>query len=100
MLALSEEDVTEEPAVWLDRVHPDEIERLSALLDAHLAGHSPHFECEHRIRRTDDAYLWVVARGLAVRDGLGRATRIAGSLTDVTELTRVTFVMKGGVAYK
>ncbi|MBL8690858.1 MAG: EAL domain-containing protein [Rhodospirillaceae bacterium] len=85
MLALSEEDVTEEPAVWLDRVHPDEIERLSALLEAHLAGHSPHFECEHRIRRTDDAYLWVVARGLAVRDGLGRATRIAGSLTDVTE---------------
>lgn len=85
MLALTEEEMGEEPAVWLDRVHPDEIERLSALLDAHIAGHSPHFECEHRIRRSDDAYLWVVARGLAVRDGLGRATRIAGSLTDVTE---------------
>lgn len=85
MLALAEEEAGGEPAVWLDRVHPEEIERLSALLEAHLAGHSPHFECEHRIRRADETYLWVVARGLAVRDGLGRATRIAGSLTDVTE---------------
>ena len=85
MLALAADDLVGEPSEWLDRVHPDEIERLSALLEAHLGGHSPHFECEHRIRRSDDTYLWVLARGLAVRDGLGRATRIAGSLTDITE---------------
>ena len=85
MLGLAEDDVGDEPSEWMERVHPDDIERLSALLEGHLAGHTPHFECEHRIRRSDDEYLWVVARGLAVRDGLGRATRIAGSLTDLTD---------------
>ena len=86
MLALSEDEVGDEPSEWLDRVHADDIERLSALLGGHLAGGTPHFECEHRIRRADaDDFLWVLARGLAVRDGLGRTTRIAGSLTDVTD---------------
>lgn len=85
MLAKSESEVVEAPSEWLDRVHADDIERLSALLEGHLAGSTPHFECEHRIRRGPDDYLWVLARGLAVRDGLGRATRIAGSLTDVTD---------------
>ncbi|MBM3533279.1 MAG: EAL domain-containing protein [Alphaproteobacteria bacterium] len=85
MLALAEEDVGDEPSEWMGRVHPDDIEKLSALLESHLAGHTPHFECEHRVRRSDDQYLWVVARGLAVRDGLRRATRIAGSLTDLTD---------------
>lgn len=85
MLGLAEDEVGDEPSEWLERVHADDIERLSALLDSHLAGGTPHFECEHRIRRAADDYLWVVARGLAVRDGLGRATRIAGSLTDVTD---------------
>ena len=85
MLAKPEEEIGETPSEWLERVHADDIERLSALLESHLAGSTPHFECEHRIRRGPDDYLWVLARGLAVRDGLGRATRIAGSLTDVTD---------------
>ena len=85
MLAVPEDEVGDEPSEWLDRVHADDIERLSALLESHLAGTTPHFECEHRIRRGADDYIWVAARGLAVRDGLGRATRIAGSLTDVTD---------------
>ena len=84
MLGLTEEEVGDEPTEWLSRVHPEEIERFSALLGHHLTGHAPHFESEHRIRRSDDTYIWVLARGLAVRDGAGQATRIAGSLTDIT----------------
>ncbi len=85
MLAVPEDEIGDEPSEWLDRVHADDIERLSALLESHLTGTTPHFECEHRIRRGVDDYVWVLARGLAVRDGLGRATRFAGSLTDVTD---------------
>ena len=36
---------------------------------------------EHR----DGSYRWMLARGIAVRDRLGRATRVVGSLTDTTE---------------
>ena len=46
--------------------------------------HSPHFESEHRIRHADGSYRWVFSRGVAVRDRDGTATRVAGSMTDIT----------------
>jgi EAL domain-containing protein (putative c-di-GMP-specific phosphodiesterase class I) len=45
---------------------------------------TPHFESEHRILHADGRYRWVLCRGLAVWDALGRATRMAGSQTDIT----------------
>src|SRR5262249_17229048 len=49
------------------------------------AGSSPHFEHEFRMRHKNGAFRWVLARGLAVRDGQGRAVRFAGSQNDITE---------------
>ncbi|NIO58336.1 MAG: PAS domain-containing protein, partial [Acidobacteria bacterium] len=51
-------------------------------LELHLEGRSEHLENEHRVRHRDGTYRWVLARGIAVRDEDGTATRIAGSLTD------------------
>jgi len=51
----------------------------------HLEGARPHFESEHRIRHADGHWLWALSRGLATRDGDGRAVRITGSISDVTE---------------
>jgi PAS domain S-box-containing protein len=69
---------------WLDRLHPDDADRVRAELDDHLRGETPHLEIEHRIRR-GDAYRWVLVRGLAVRDDQGQPVRLAGSVTDITE---------------
>ena len=44
-----------------------------------------HFESEHRILHRDETFRWVLCRGAAVRTGDGTATRLAGSLTDITE---------------
>ena len=70
---------------WLERVHPDDRPTVEEDLDAHIAGHSSHFHSEHRVMHSDGSYRWVLIRGLAVRDSSGKAYRIAGSLTDVTE---------------
>ena len=51
---------------------------------AHRDGHTGHMEVEHRMRHRDDSYRWMLSRGLAIRDAAGRATRMAGSQTDVT----------------
>lgn len=75
---------------WFVRVHEEDLELLKAQLEAHLAGRTPHFENEHRLRTREGEYRWVQARALAVRDPVsGQATRIAGSLTDITERKRV-----------
>jgi PAS domain S-box-containing protein len=71
--------------VWYDRVHPNDIGPLKASLEEHLIGQTAHFEYEHRVQSTPDAYRWVLARAVAVRDAKGAAIRVAGSLTDITE---------------
>lgn len=81
-------DVVPALETWLARVHPEDLPRVQAELASHLEGHAAHFLSEHRVRHEDGAYRWVLVRALAVRDGEGRAYRMAGSFTDVTDRKR------------
>jgi diguanylate cyclase (GGDEF)-like protein/PAS domain S-box-containing protein len=74
------------PDAWLDRVHKDDIAALKEALDAHLSGKTHPFLHEHRIRHEDGDYRYFQCRGVAARLGGGRAVRVAGSLTDTTDL--------------
>ncbi|MGH2888596.1 MAG: diguanylate cyclase domain-containing protein, partial [Solirubrobacteraceae bacterium] len=74
-----------EPATWFDVVHPGDLPRLRAAIDAHLAGRTAHLLIEHRMRHADGGWRWVVARGLASRDERAAPVRMAGSLSDVTD---------------
>ncbi len=69
---------------WLARIHPSDLHATRAALDVHLEGRTPLFEHEHRIRHHDGHWVWVLARGCAMRDGDGRPQRMAGSFTDIT----------------
>ena len=85
MLGYTEADIGDAPGEWLGRVHPDDRAALTQALDGHLGGSTQHFESEHRIQHRDGSYRWMLARGTAVRDHTGRATRVVGSQTDVTD---------------
>jgi diguanylate cyclase (GGDEF)-like protein/PAS domain S-box-containing protein len=80
-----ENSVWEVPDAWFNLVHPADSERLHREIDQHLAGDSPHFESEHRIRHADGDWRWVLTRGLTTRDDQGAPLRITGSLSDITE---------------
>ncbi len=73
---------------WFDRVHPEDLDELKSALNEHLIHGVAHFEHEHRVRNKAGQYLWVLCRGLAVRDESGTAYRIAGSLTDISARKR------------
>jgi diguanylate cyclase (GGDEF)-like protein/PAS domain S-box-containing protein len=85
MLGYAEPELGDAPGEWLGRVHQDDRAALTQALDAHLTGASHHFEHEHRIQHRDGSYRWMLARGMAVRDPYGRALRVVGSQTDVTD---------------
>jgi diguanylate cyclase (GGDEF)-like protein/PAS domain S-box-containing protein len=85
ILGYEEKDISHGPEEWLSRVHADDVERVKAGILAQCEGQSPHFEDEHRIRHRDGGYRWVLARGFAVRDTDGRAHRLVGAQTDVTD---------------
>jgi diguanylate cyclase (GGDEF)-like protein/PAS domain S-box-containing protein len=85
ILGLNDEEVGSSADEWLLRVHPEDIDGVRGALTNYLAGAGGHFESEHRVRHRDETYRWVRCRGAAVRTEAGVASRLAGSLTDITE---------------
>ena len=85
VVGIQADDVTGKPEDWLDRIHPEDRQPFESLLAAHLDGHTEALDHEHRVRTSEGTYRWMLVRGLALRDADGRATRIAGSMLDVSE---------------
>ncbi len=69
---------------WFSRVHLSDLPQLKVDIAAQAAGARSHFLSEHRLRHADGYFIWVLCRGIVVRDTEGRALRIAGSMTDIT----------------
>jgi diguanylate cyclase (GGDEF)-like protein/PAS domain S-box-containing protein len=90
MLGWAEAEISDHPDEWFERVHPDDLEWLQAEINAHLEGTTAHLETEHRVLHRDGTYRWMLTRGLAVRDATGKASRMAGSQTDVTDRALAT----------
>jgi diguanylate cyclase (GGDEF)-like protein/PAS domain S-box-containing protein len=84
MLGFQDDETGNSIQEWFHRVHPDDISKLKKDISDHLNGRTPHFENEHRLLNKENVYIWVLSRGLAVRDSDGSTVRMAGSLTDIT----------------
>ncbi len=83
---------------WLKMVHPDDREAYQSTLIRHLKGETDHFESEYRVRTRNGEYRWIRARGVAVRGVNGVATRMVGSLGDITDSKRREAVLRASEA--
>src|SRR6185312_2239103 len=82
------DDTDDTPATletWIARVHRDDRERVLAELHAFAETPQKRLRIEHRVRHHNGHYRWMLVRAAARRDASGRALRIAGWHTDVTE---------------
>jgi diguanylate cyclase (GGDEF)-like protein/PAS domain S-box-containing protein len=84
MLGWEEHEISDNPNEWFIRIHPDDIERVRADISAHLEESTSHYEGEYRMLHRDGNYLWMLGRGLSIRNADGVACRMAGSQTDIT----------------
>jgi diguanylate cyclase (GGDEF)-like protein/PAS domain S-box-containing protein len=85
MLGHAPDEIADDADEWETRMHPDDMLGMQEALCAHLRGDVDHFEFEHRMRHRDGAFRWFLTRGVAIRDRHGEPTRIAGSMSDITE---------------
>ena len=69
---------------WARHVHPDDKSLVMDRVQQHLNGKTTFYEAEHRMVHRDGSVRWFLARGSAVRRD-GRAVRIIGTDTDITE---------------
>ncbi len=65
------------------RIHLDDIEGLKLAVRELLAGASDRFDLEVRLKPSVGSYRWLQARGRALFDSAGVATRIVGSVADI-----------------
>ncbi|MFN0072939.1 MAG: PAS domain-containing protein [Chloroflexota bacterium] len=84
MLGLEPGAIASDMPSIIELTHPDDRERFSEAVRAHLEGGLP-YRVELRLRRADGSYGWFLGTGKAARDDTGRPVRMAGSLTDITE---------------
>ncbi|PWC32651.1 PAS domain-containing sensor histidine kinase [Azospirillum sp. TSO35-2] len=73
---------------WASLLHPDEAERVMAESRRRLRDRSMAYTAVYRMRRRDGQWAWIEDRATAQRDGDGRARRLTGTMSDVTERVR------------
>jgi PAS domain S-box-containing protein len=74
---------------WIEHLHPEDRDAAVAANRACIDNRRDDFEIEFRMRAKDGQWRWILGRGKAVsRDADGRATRVIGTHTDITERKR------------
>ena len=53
-------------AMWESLLHPDDRDAVMSQLAAHLDGRTREFRCEHRQRRKDGSWAWVLGAGQVI----------------------------------
>ncbi len=71
---------------WLNLIVDKDKSRVMSELERHLEGESEKFQVQHRIKTQNGETKWVEVKGKAYFDETGKAVRMAGFTTDITEL--------------
>ncbi|PKN27734.1 MAG: hypothetical protein CVU65_01290 [Deltaproteobacteria bacterium HGW-Deltaproteobacteria-22] len=91
ILGISDELSDVDDFDFKDRIHPEEVERVSLSIHEHVKGLTNNYVQEHRMRSDEGSYRWVITRGKVIkRTPDGRALRMIGTLTDTSERRMIT----------
>ncbi len=71
--------------IWAAYIHPEDRAASLQALEETIAGRSPYFEREHRLRTTRGGWAWVYDKGKVVeRNAQGAALRLLSTCTNIT----------------
>jgi PAS domain S-box-containing protein len=85
LLGYEDDEIENRPEEWTARIHPDDLAMVKRAEQDHLAGDTPFYRVEYRLRAKDGSYRWVLARGQAQWDADGHPVRFVGSHSDITD---------------
>jgi diguanylate cyclase (GGDEF)-like protein/PAS domain S-box-containing protein len=90
MLGFGDDELSSQTLSWWSRIHPDDLAGVHEALGRHLRAEADVYRSDHRLRCKDGVYRWVQSRGKVVtHDADGRALRMIGTHTDITERKRI-----------
>lgn len=94
MLGYDDHELENTFSSWYQRVHEDDIQKAMDDVMACVEGRNAKYENIHRMRHRDGNWLWILDRGIVLRDGKGLPYRMIGSHSDVTTLKKTEEELK------
>lgn len=70
---------------WANLLHPDEKESVISKVDNYILSKTGSYENVYRMLCKDGNYKWILSKGKAIWNSEGKAIRLAGSFTDISE---------------
>jgi PAS domain S-box-containing protein len=84
----------EQPELWLERVHPEDRERVTAQ-DDHSRTTGEPFRIEYRVRSRDDRIVWVREDAVIIPDEGGKPSLFQGVIFDITARREAESALEG-----
>lgn len=88
LFGYDEDELSTDPYVWLDLVHPDDRSIAMEQWQRIVRGEADGYNYELRMVRKDGAVIWTDVRGHAVRNNEGQVKHLFGATVDITERKR------------
>ncbi len=88
MLGYRPQDMGAGPQWHAERIHPEDQERVTSSVREVIESGQSAWSSEYRFRRNDGSYAHVLDRGYVFRDANGKALRMIGAMSDLSERIR------------
>ncbi len=85
MLGYRDDELANEVSTWETLVHKDDIDDVWAGIQKHIGGETEYYDGVHRLKHKDGHWVWIRDRAKAIFDENGKAVRMIGTHTDITE---------------
>ena len=80
-----DEELNNDFSTWIDHLHPDDSEVVVTKVQEYLKKPDGGYVNEFRFRHKNGSYIWILAQAEVIIDENGKAVRMYGSHTDITE---------------
>lgn len=85
MFGYDRETLEAGPESWSNRIHPDDLDAVLHSIHEAIDGDARNWQMEYRFMHANGEPIVVMDRGFIARDENGKATRMVGSMMNITE---------------
>ncbi|WP_223898915.1 EAL domain-containing protein [Sulfurovum sp. TSL1] len=85
IIGYADNELPNEVSTWDDRIHPDDAEKAWKDVYKNVNRETEYYENIHRLKHKDGHWVWIHDRGKVQFDAEGKAVRMIGTHTDITE---------------
>jgi len=86
LLGYQPEEIENRISGFSSLIHPDQVDRIMAKIQAYIQGKTPIYEAEFRMQHKNGQWLWIFARSMIVEHDInGKPARMIGAMLDISQ---------------